>query len=57
MISNDDNAFLTTPSTEMEIKEALFSMHPDKSPGPDGMNPAFFNGFGMLSAKMFAELA
>ena len=43
MISNDDNAFLTTPFTEMEIKEAVFSMHPDKSPGPDGINPAFFS--------------
>ena len=42
-ISNDDNAFLTAPFTEMEIKEAVFSMHPDKSPGPDGMNIAFFS--------------
>lgn len=23
----------------------VFSMHPDKSPGPDGLNPAFFQSF------------
>ena len=45
MISNDDNSFLTAPFTEMEIKEAVFSMHPDKSPGPDGIYPAFFQRF------------
>lgn len=25
-----------------EVKKVLFQMHPDKSPGPDGMMPAFF---------------
>ncbi|XP_019160043.1 PREDICTED: uncharacterized protein LOC109156647 [Ipomoea nil] len=24
------------------VREAVFSMHPDKSPGPDGLSPAFF---------------
>ena len=33
---------LTAPFTEKEIQEAVFSMHPDKAPGPDRMNPAFF---------------
>lgn len=28
-----------------EVKAAVFSMHPDKSPGPDGLNPAFFQSF------------
>ncbi|XP_037497726.1 uncharacterized protein LOC119371509 [Jatropha curcas] len=27
--------------TTEEVKAAIFSMHPDKSPGPDGMSPAF----------------
>ena len=51
MILNDDNAFLTASFTEMEIKEAVFSMHPDKSPGPDGMNPAFFQQFWHVIGK------
>ena len=29
----------------MEIKEALFAMHPDKAPGPNGMNPGFYQQF------------
>jgi len=28
-----------------EFKKALFSMHSDKAPGPDGLNPAFFKRF------------
>lgn len=34
--------FLMQPFEEKEVKEALFSMHPDKSPGLDGINPGFF---------------
>ncbi|XP_060969989.1 uncharacterized protein LOC115713780 [Cannabis sativa] len=30
------------PVTEEEVKRAVFQMHPDKSPGPDGMTPAFY---------------
>lgn len=30
------------PVTEKEVKCALFEMHPDKAPGPDGMSPAFY---------------
>ncbi|CAH9125745.1 unnamed protein product [Cuscuta epithymum] len=28
-----------------EVKEAVFAMYPDKSPGPDGMSPGFFQHF------------
>jgi len=41
-VSEEDNNILTQPFTEQEFKDAIFSMHPDKSPGPDGLNPAFF---------------
>lgn len=41
-ISSSKNAELMQPVTEEEVKHALFQMHPDKSPGPDGMTPAFF---------------
>lgn len=30
---------------DIEVKEAMFHMHPDKSPGPDGMTPAFYQKF------------
>ena len=43
--------YLTAPFTEMEIKEAVFSMHPDKSPSPDGMNLAFFQRFWHVIGK------
>lgn len=30
---------------EHEVKDALFHMHPEKSPGPDGMTPGFYQKF------------
>ena len=44
-ITEEDNVMLTAPFTAMEIKDAVFSMHPDKAPGPDGMNSAFFQHY------------
>ncbi|GAU43015.1 hypothetical protein TSUD_28340 [Trifolium subterraneum] len=44
-VTDDDNFFLTAPITKVEIQQALFQMHPDKSPGPDGFNPAFYQRF------------
>ena len=43
LVSEDDNAMLITPFTDLKISDALFSMHSDKSPRPDGMNPCFFS--------------
>ncbi|GAU32459.1 hypothetical protein TSUD_144680 [Trifolium subterraneum] len=44
-VTDDDNVILTAPITKVEIQQALFQMHPDKSPGPDGFNPAFYQRF------------
>ncbi|KAK6138933.1 hypothetical protein DH2020_027314 [Rehmannia glutinosa] len=44
-ITEAQNRNLLEPFSAVEIKEALFSMLPDKSPGPDGMNPTFFQKF------------
>ncbi|GAU26994.1 hypothetical protein TSUD_290460 [Trifolium subterraneum] len=44
-VTDDDNFILTAPITKVEIQQALFQMHPDKSPGPDGFNPAFYQRF------------
>jgi endonuclease/exonuclease/phosphatase family metal-dependent hydrolase len=44
-ITDDDNDKLVVPITKEEVREALFQMHPDKAPGPDGFNPAFYQHF------------
>lgn len=31
--------------TNEEVKQVLFQMHPDKSPGPDGMTAAFYQKY------------
>lgn len=41
-LSVDENNFLLSPLTIEDFREALFQMDPNKSPGPDGYNPAFF---------------
>ncbi|MCH80235.1 hypothetical protein A2U01_0001001 [Trifolium medium] len=47
-ITEADNNQLTTPFQIKEFKEALFAMHSDKAPGPDGLNPAFYKRFWSL---------
>ncbi|KAM6568954.1 hypothetical protein CsatB_016939 [Cannabis sativa] len=41
-VTADQNAKLLEPVSDVEIRRALFQMHPDKSPGPDGMTPGFY---------------
>ena len=36
------NEDLTTPVTEWKVKLAIFAMHPEKAPGPDGMTTLFY---------------
>uniref|UniRef100_A0A803PV21 Reverse transcriptase n=1 Tax=Cannabis sativa TaxID=3483 RepID=A0A803PV21_CANSA len=45
VVSNEQNFYLQQLITDEEVKKALFQMHPDKSPGPDGMTPGFFQKF------------
>lgn len=40
-ITDDMNDSLCAPVTDMEIEQALFMMHPHKSPGPDGFTAGF----------------
>ena len=44
-ITPEQNQIMLASFTDVDVKEALFGMHPDKSPGPDGMNPAFYKKF------------
>uniref|UniRef100_A0A803Q660 Reverse transcriptase n=1 Tax=Cannabis sativa TaxID=3483 RepID=A0A803Q660_CANSA len=41
-VTDDHNEALLQPVTPEEIKQAVFQMHPDKAPGPDGMGPGFY---------------
>lgn len=53
-ITAAQNDMLLRPIEEIEVKQALFHMHPDKSPGPDGMTPGFYQKFwNILSVDVF----
>ena len=39
------NNMLLEEFTQEEVKKALFQMNPTKAPGPDGMNPLFFQKY------------
>jgi len=41
-VHDEDNSMLTHPFTELEFKDAIFSVHLDKSLGSDGLNPTFY---------------
>ena len=45
VITAQMNNKLTKPVSEMEVRKAVFSLHPNKAPGPDGMTPFFFQHF------------
>ncbi|CAH9108066.1 unnamed protein product [Cuscuta europaea] len=45
LVSNDQNQYLLRPIREEDVRKAIFSMHPDKSLGPDGLSPVFFQHF------------
>jgi hypothetical protein len=44
-ITEFNNDQLMAPFQIREFKEALFAMHSDKAPGPDGLNPTFYKRF------------
>ncbi|XP_062100071.1 uncharacterized protein LOC133805941 [Humulus lupulus] len=44
-ITQEQNELMVRPIDDDEVKSALFQMHPDKSPGPDGMTPGFYQRF------------
>lgn len=41
-VTSDMAERLDRPFTEVEVKNALWKMHPNKSPGSDGFSPFFF---------------
>lgn len=45
-VTHEINSELTKDITDEEIKNAAFSIGPDRTPGPDGMNRAFYQRYG-----------
>ena len=41
-VSTEENAFLTAPFTEDEVRQAIFQMEHNKAPGPDGFPAEFY---------------
>ncbi|XP_074323700.1 uncharacterized protein LOC141660610 [Apium graveolens] len=50
-ISASENEALLAEVTPEEVKEAAFSMHPDKAPGSDDLNPGFFQTYGNVVGR------
>ena len=44
-ITTEQNHTLMESFSPADVRDAIFSMHPHKSPGLDGMNPVFFQKF------------
>jgi len=44
-ITHQENDMLMALFTLEEFRKALFQMHSDRAPGPDGLNPAFYKRF------------
>lgn len=56
-ISPEDRDALTVIPTAKEIKEALFLIHPDKAPGPDGVSAGFFRiNWATVGPAIIAEI-
>jgi hypothetical protein len=51
-ITQEDSEFLVAEITKEEVKNTLFQMHPNKAPGPDGFNPAFYQHFRIYLAMI-----
>lgn len=44
-VTDAQNRELEKPITREEVKNAVFAMYPDKSPGYDGLNPGFYQAY------------
>lgn len=56
-ISREINESLISPPTPKEIKQACFSIHADKAPGPDGFSASFFQtNWDTVGDKLIVEI-
>lgn len=51
-LSDDDRRYLLADFTPHDVKFASFNIHPDKAPGIDGLNSAFYQITEILLAIM-----
>lgn len=54
-VTEEQNTALLLPFSELDVKDALDSMHPNKAAGMDGLNPAFFQKFWSIVGKDVSE--
>ncbi|XP_056848447.1 uncharacterized protein LOC130498828 [Raphanus sativus] len=55
-ITHQTNQMLIKLATEEEVRQALFMMHPEKAPGPDGMTALFFQHSWHIIKKDLVEM-
>lgn len=55
LVSPDQNLKLIEDFSFQEFTKAVKQMHPDKSAGPDGLNPAFFQRFWVVMGREIFE--
>lgn len=57
LVTPSMNELLVCPPMPSEIKKALFSIHPDKDPGPDGFSASFFqSNWAAISSSIISEI-
>ena len=56
LISHEDRLRLESPISEDEVKKAIWSLRPDKAPGPDGFPICFYRIFWSLVKKDLMRL-
>lgn len=57
LVAPEMNKTLIAPPTPCEIMEALFSIHPEKAPGPDGFSASFYQSFwDILGAYVVSDI-
>ncbi|XP_074337470.1 uncharacterized protein LOC141674663 [Apium graveolens] len=55
-VTTEQNMMMLAEVEEKEVKAALFNMHPDKSPCPDGMSPRLYQKCWPIVKKDVVEL-
>lgn len=55
-LTREQNDSMLADIVTDDVKNTLFHMQPDKSPGPDGMNPGFYQKFWHIVGKDIVDI-